>query len=72
MNSLKEYSYIELLSIGFTIIVVAAIVYNAAIGNAKENGCRDGQSSISGYSGGHYIHLCVDQGAQSPVIIGGH
>jgi hypothetical protein len=71
MNSLiRNYSY-EILVIAFILTVVAAIAYDVATGNFKENGCREGQYSISGYSGGHYTHLCVDQGTQAPVILDG-
>lgn len=72
MNSLRNYSYIEILAIAFTLTVVATILYDFASGNIKENGCREGQTSISGYSGGHYTHLCVEKGSQTPIILDGH
>jgi len=38
-------------------------VYLATEAGLLNPGCAPGQQEISGYSGGHYVHLCASPGA---------
>ena len=45
------------------VVAVVGVVYLATEAGLLKSGCAPGQQEISGYSGGHYVHLCASPGA---------